>query len=968
MAGETRFLLAPLPLLVLLLLLGLSEVSAVPLYVYAASQNPTPPYSTWATAATRIQDAVDAAPAGTLILVSNGVYAGGVTVTKPLSLMSVNGAKFTIIDGGGTNRCLYETNGLWVQGFSFTNGYADVGAGVLGADTNCILTNCVFKSNSAGTGGGVYGATLYNCLLTGNIARGNGSGGGAAYSVLYNCTVSGNFAAQAGGVFESTLDNCIVYDNTTASEPNYSSSSLNYCCTTPLPASGVGNITNAPQFVNEALGDFRLQAGSPCINAGNNAYAGAVVDLAGNPRIAGASVDMGAYEYTGSGGALGSYVMSFQFSDFPPSNGNPAPTDPVIGTISWQAASIHDPIQGFDSISLTLDGHTYDANELRYLQNPGSSFSEIYAGPFGPGVASLTDGFYLSWDNASLLPSAFGYTSSRISGIWMIDPVHNPASFTSFSIISRAEPVISTQPLSQTVIAGTNVTLSVGASGSLPLFWQWSVNGKPIQDATNSSLDIPSVSLGQAGTYSVIVSNLFGVTTSSNATLTVLLPGTKYVWQNSPNPTTPYTNWATAAHGVQEVVDVSAPGDTILVTNGVYASGSRTVDVVQNRLVIPDTVTLQSVNGPQVTIIDGGGTNRCVLMTTNALLSGFTLTNGSAMWNGGGVAGGLLTNCVLTGNQAGYGGGADSCTLFNCILTNNSLYAGYTNGCAVSGSTLYNCILTRNSGPGSAVADWCHLYNCLVSSNSASGANVSTLYNCTLTGNLLGAEYCSLYNCISYYNYAYDNFGLNFISSTLNYCCTTPMPNGGVGNITNAPLFVDQAGGDLHLQPSSPCINAGNNTYVAGATDLDGNPRIIDGTVDIGAYEYIGQVLSAFHAWLQSYGLPADGSADYADTDGDGMNNFLEFACGTNPTNSSSALRLLSAVPVGTNVLVTWQSVAGINYSLERCANLTSAQALPNFIPVATNISGQQGTTSFVDTNAAASGSLYYRVAVLPPL
>jgi len=66
------------------------------------------------------------------------------------------------------------------------------------------------------------------------------------------------------------------------------------------------------------------------------------------------------------------------------------------------------------------------------------------------------------------------------------------------------------------------------------------------------------------------------------------------------------------------------------------------------------------------------------------------------------------------------------------------------------------------------------------------------------------------------------------------------MPTNGVGNITNAPLFVDTNDwADLRLRPDSPCIDAGNNDFVTWDTDLDGNPRIVSGTVDMGAYEFV---------------------------------------------------------------------------------------------------------------------------------
>lgn len=268
-----------------------------------------------------VQAAFDMAFDGDRIVVADGVYGPlHPQSAKAVVIESVNGPERTVIDGGGSTYCVQlgpaDFTDAVMRGFTLRNGFdPECGAGSYGGRmVNCVFSGNVVSSSAAGAecyGGASYGGSLENCLFVGNrvVTTGLNSsavGGAAAFSKLVNCTFYGNSAegfiprsgdawdySFAAGAYDGVIVNCLFSGNTLPGGFDEQFSVGAGCAEAYNFSSG------DPKFADAARGDFRLSAGSPCIDAGREEYTGAdaAVDLAGNARIQGASVDVGAFEH-----------------------------------------------------------------------------------------------------------------------------------------------------------------------------------------------------------------------------------------------------------------------------------------------------------------------------------------------------------------------------------------------------------------------------------------------------------------------------------------------------------------------------------------------------------------------------------------------------------------------------------------------------------------------------------------------
>lgn len=193
----------------------------------------------------------------------------------------------------------------------------------------------------------------------------------------------------------------------------------------------------------------------------------------------------------------------------------------------------------------------------------------------------------------------------------------------------------------------------------------------------------------------------------------------------------------------------------------------------------------------------------------------------------------IISNSLV--NNWSSGGGMLVCTgsasvvVQNCLIAENRITA--TNGSG--GGLFFSSELGAKAGPNPLQAA---VESCTIAGNSVSnyygGMNISdnvSVFNCLMASNAAGLGNPDMSGDAT-------NIAPVFFS------CSPALTNAENGNVTNSPLFADDASVNYRLAPESPCINLGTNrTWMLDAVDLDGRPRIdrFIRRADMGCYEHI---------------------------------------------------------------------------------------------------------------------------------
>lgn len=258
-------------------------------------------------------------------------------------------------------------------------------------------------------------------------------------------------------------------------------------------------------------------------------------------------------------------------------------------------------------------------------------------------------------------------------------------------------------------------------------------------------------------------------------------------------------SWGAAFATIQRGIDAAINSDVVEVNEGSY---------VENVAFDGNSITLRSTNVNDFnaigkTIIDGNGTGPPVIFASwedsNALLIGFTIRNG--------------TDGIFCLNSS-------SPVISQCLITNNITCGIYSSSSAPP--AVKNCWIYKN-GKGmefSSAASVGIVRNNTIVSNTISGVYVGSGTAPAITNCIVWDSNDDLYGCSATYSCVEDG-------------------DTGTGNISSYPYFADFEANDFHLTWNSPCMNRGEPYFDPdGETDIDGDCRIIDSRLDIGADEF----------------------------------------------------------------------------------------------------------------------------------
>jgi hypothetical protein len=307
----------------------------------------------------------------------------------------------------------------------------------------------------------------------------------------------------------------------------------------------------------------------------------------------------------------------------------------LINALANPEALLITPATGFASIGGVGGPFTITSQSLSLTNAGTNSLTWTLANTSvwlnaSPNGGTLTPGGVAAAVTVSLNTAASNLMVGTYNAtLWFTNLNSGVGQGRQFTLAVISPPTITAQPADQAVLEGATATFTVAATGGQPLYYQWQDNGTNLTDggnisgSTSANLTINNVSAANVGTYGVIVSNLAGVVTSSNALLTIT---------PSPPVITMQPMAQTAVVGETVTFTVAAIGSTPFfyqwTFNGTNISGATNVT-----LALANVQLTQAGNyAMEVTNVLGSTTSSNAILTvyTVPVITAFSPQSGAA--------------------------------------------------------------------------------------------------------------------------------------------------------------------------------------------------------------------------------------------------------------------------------------------------------------------------------------------------